>query len=93
VSRFQIGDCVRIDARSETRHHRVPAYVKGQRGKVVRVCHSQGKPEELAAGDVDGVRVPVYRVRLCQSALWSNYVGGDGDTLDIEIYEHWLLDD
>lgn len=93
MSRYQVGDRVRIDARGETRHHRVPAYAKGRRGQVVRVCHAQGLPEELAAGDVDGARVPVYRVRMRQSALWPNYAGSNDDTLDIEIYEHWLLEE
>ena len=93
MSRFRVGDAVRIDARVEPRHHRVPAYVKGQRGEVVRICHAQGLPEELASGEVNGARVPVYRVRLRQSALWPGYAGSDSDTLDIEIYEHWLLED
>ena len=93
MSRFRVGDRVRIDARGEPRHHRVPAYAKGQRGQVVRVCDAQGLPEELATGQLNGTQVPVYRVRLRQNALWPNYAGADIDTLDIEIYEHWLLED
>ena len=93
MSRFQAGDSVRIDSRSEPRHHRVPAYAKGHRGRVVRVCRAEGLPEELAAGDLNGRRVPVYRVRLRQSDLWPSYAGAPNDTLDIEIHEHWLLDD
>lgn len=90
MSRFDVGDRVCIDARSEPRHHRVPAYVKGHCGEVVRVCAEQGRPEDLGYGICDGERVSVYRVRLRQSDLWPDYPGPSRDTLDIEIYEHWL---
>ena len=90
MSRFQVGDAVRIDDRVEKRHHRVPGYVKGHRGMVVRVCAEQGKPEVLASGDLGGPHVAVYRVRLKQRELWQDYHGTEDDSLDIEIYEHWL---
>ena len=92
-SRFAIGDRVRIDDRLETRHHRVPAYVKGQAGTVVRVCRSQGRPEVLSREDSDTVSVPVYRVRLAQPELWPGYSGSRRDTLEIELFGHWLEPD
>ncbi len=90
MSRFQVGARVRIDDRTEARHHRVPAYVKGHCGEVVRVCRSQEYPETLAAGQLGGREVPVYRVRLRQDELWERYQGAPQDSLDIEIFEHWL---
>jgi nitrile hydratase len=32
----------------------------------------------------------LYRVRFLQSDVWDDYRGGPGDTLDIDLYEHWL---
>jgi nitrile hydratase len=32
----------------------------------------------------------LYRVRFAQLELWSDYAGSVGDTLDVEIYQHWL---
>ena len=90
MSRFQSGDRVCIDDRHESRHHRVPAYAKGQCGEVVRVCHEQCHPEDLASGDLGGLKVGVYRVRLRQVDLWPDYAGAVNDCLDIEIYAHWL---
>lgn len=92
-NRFEIGDRVRIDDRAEPRHHRVPSYAKGQAGIVVRVCHTQGRPEVLSIEDSDTVSVPVYRVQLAQTDLWPGYTGSRQDTLEIEMFEHWLLPD
>ena len=92
-NRFEIGDRVRIDDRAEPRHHRVPSYVKGQTGTVVRVCDEQGRPEVLSVQDSDTVSVPVYRVQLAQTDLWPGYSGAHQDTLEIEMFEHWLRPD
>lgn len=88
--RFAPGDRVRIDPRHESRHHRTPAYVKGRVGTVVRTCLPQGAPEQLAYRADAGPARPVYRVRLEQRQLWPDYAGADHDTLEIEIFEHWL---
>jgi nitrile hydratase len=34
--------------------------------------------------------LPLYRVRFAQRQVWPDYAGAPGDTVDIEIYEHWL---
>ena len=88
--RFAVGDRVRIDARFESRHHRTPAYVKGRIGTVVRSCLPQGAPEQLAYRADAGPDRPVYRVQLAQRDLWPGYQGPPHDTLEIEIFEHWL---
>ena len=90
MSEFHNGERVRIDDRDESRHHRVPAYAKGHCGEVVRVCHEQCRPEDLAGGQLNGPKVAVYRVRLRQIELWPHYKGAASDCLEIEIYAHWL---
>lgn len=89
TARFAAGDRVRIDARSEARHHRVPAYAKGHVGSVERVCGVYPAPERIAYGHGDSPE-RLYRVRLRQADLWPGYGGDPGDTLEIEIFEHWL---
>jgi len=89
-ARYSTGDRVRIATRFDERHHRVPAYVKGHTGVIERVCQAQVQPELSAYHDPGEPRQTVYRVRLDQHDLWSNYPGPDGDTLEIEIFEHWL---
>lgn len=90
MARFAVGERVRIAARAEPRHHRTPAYVKGKTGEVERVCAAFGQPESLAYGGDGEPAQPLYRVRLRQAELWPDYGGPPADTLDIEIFEHWL---
>ena len=91
MARFERGDPVRISSRFESRHHRVPAYAKGRAGVVERVCaHLFGRPEALAYGEAATAPEPVYRVRLNQRDLWPEYEGPAHDSLELEIFEHWL---
>jgi len=89
-ARFRLGERVRIASRACAAHHRTPAYAKGRTGTVERVCGAFGRPEALATGGDGGPLQTLYRVRLRQADLWPGYRGRPGDTLEIEIYEHWL---
>ena len=40
-------------------------------------------------GDGDP-RQRIYRVRIPQAQLWTDYEGAEWDKLEIEIFEHWL---
>ena len=88
-TRFDVGDRVRIDDRDPSVHHRVPAYVRGHEGVVVLVAHRYGRPESLAYGGSGEPSEPLYRVRLVQTDLWPDDAT-PGDTLDVEIFQHWL---
>ena len=47
-------------------------------------------PEESAYG-FDGLpKKHLYRVRFYQNHIWEIYGGNPSDSLDLEIYEHWL---
>lgn len=71
-------------------HVRTPFYARGRCGVVERVCGSFANPEELAYGRTGLPARPLYRVRFAQRELWPDYPGPACDTVDIEIYEHWL---
>jgi len=89
LPRFRVGDRVQIDARDEAQHHRVPAYAKGQIGTIAKVCGEHEEPERIAFGTQHALR-RLYRVRLHQTDLWPGYDGLSADTLDIDIFDHWL---
>ena len=41
----------------------------------------------------EAARLPeaaLYRVRFKQSDVWPDYAGPGRDSVDVEIYEHWL---
>ncbi len=87
---FCAGDRVRIKNLHPPGHRRTPHYVQGKTGVIERYCGDFKNPEELAYG-FDGLpKRELYRVRFSQTDLWPDYDGPDGDTLDLEIYDHWL---
>jgi nitrile hydratase len=73
-------------------HRRTPFYVRGKQGVIERVCADSANPEERAYG-FDGLPMRrVYRVRFRQQDLWDDYRGDASDTVDVDIYEHWLCE-
>ena len=87
---FKPGDRVRIDDREPGVHNRVPRYARGRVGVIERLCGAFGQPELLAYGQDGTPFQTLYRVPLKQTDLWPDYAGRPDDTLEIEIFEHWL---
>jgi len=71
-------------------HIRTPRYIMGLTGEICLVVGNFPNPEELAYGRNGEPTKTLYRVRFFQSGIWPNYAGNPADTLDIELYEHWL---
>ena len=90
AARFRPGDAVRVPNVEKKGHVRTPRYVKGKRGHVTGVLGEFPDPESLAYGGAGLPEEPLYRVRFRQSDLWDHYEGPPGDTLHVDIYEHWL---
>jgi len=88
--RFAIGDPVRVSNRPPEGHMRTPRYARGQEGLIERYCGAFPNPEGLARGGDGLPKQDLYRVRFWQSAFWAGYRGAGADTLDIEVYDHWL---
>jgi nitrile hydratase len=89
-ARFRPGERVAVRRADPPGHIRTPWYCRGKTGVVERICGEFANPESLAYGlSGDPVR-PLYRVRFSQNALWPDYRGRPTDSVEIEIYEHWL---
>jgi len=88
--RYRPGDLVVVRRAAPTGHIRTPWYIRGHRGIVDRLCGTFSIPEELAYNRSGEPRQPLYRVRFCQRELWPDYSGADRDTVDVEVYQHWL---
>jgi len=87
---FVTGDRVRVIETHPPGHRRTPYYIRGKIGEIERVCGEYPNPEERAYG-FDGLpKKMLYRVRFRQKDVWPDYDGPEGDTVDIDIYEHWL---
>lgn len=88
--RFAPGDRVRVRESAPLGHIRTPFYIRGHAGVIERYCGAFPNPEELAQMR-DGLPAqPLYRVRFLQTEVWPDYAGAADDTVDIEIFQHWL---
>ena len=88
--RFTPGQHVRVRWATPPGHVRTPWYIRGHRGVVERLCGAYPNPEELAYARSGKPRQPLYRVRFAQREVWPDYAGAPADTVDLEIYQHWL---
>lgn len=88
--RFRAGDRVRVADAHPPGHRRTPWYIRGKAGVVERYCGAFRNPEELAYGFDGEPRRHLYRVRFAQADVWEGYDGPAQDTLDLEVYQHWL---
>jgi nitrile hydratase subunit beta len=88
--RFRVGDRVEVRKIFPVGHVRTPLYIRGKAGVVERLCGIYGNPEELAYARSGQPRQPLYRVRFLQSEIWPEYRGNTADSIDVEIYQHWL---
>ncbi|WP_298937648.1 SH3-like domain-containing protein [uncultured Ruegeria sp.] len=90
--RYSQGDQVRVRDAYPIGHCRTPFYIRGLTGKVERCCGHFANPEELAYRRDGKPEIPLYRVRLLMSSMWPDYAGTGQDTLEVEVFEHWLED-
>jgi hypothetical protein len=90
AARFRPGDRVKVRRAFPPGHLRTPWYVRGRVGEIERLCGAFANPEELAYNRPGLPRQPLYRVRFRQAELWPDYAGRPEDTIEIEIYQHWL---
>lgn len=88
--RFSPGAVVRVCTGAAPGHIRTPWYLRGRTGRIERVCGDFANPEELAYHRPGTPARPLYRVRFTMAELWGAEAEWPSDTVDVEIYEHWL---
>jgi nitrile hydratase subunit beta len=88
---FKPGDAVRVDARASLGHCRTPWYLRGKTGLIAEVQGQFRDPERLAYHRSGLPAQVLYKVRFNQTALWPDYAGAPSDTLEVDLYEPWLL--
>jgi len=88
--RFEPGERVSVARRYPHHHHRAPDYIKGRTGVIERLCGTFGNPETLAHHGDGKPAQPLYRVRFDMQHLWGPRAEQPNDTIEVEIYEHWL---
>ena len=89
-ARFSLGQSVRVIDRDQPGHVRTPWYIRGKVGVICKQCGAFPNPENLAYGGLGLPYKRLYRVHFTQASVWPDYSGPDADSLEVEIYEHWL---
>ena len=89
-ARFRPGERVKVMKAYPLGHVRTPFYIRGCSGVIERLCGAFPNPEELAQIRSGLPAQPLYRVRFAQSEVWPGYRGARADTIDVEIFQHWL---
>lgn len=84
-----MAERVRVRMMMPPGHVRAPSYLRGKTGVIERRLGAFGNPEQLAYG-LKAAPQPLYRVRFTMSELWGDSAEHPDDTLDAEIYGHWL---
>jgi len=70
-------------------HVRTPAYLRGKTGWVERELGAFPNPEALSYGRPDE-KQPLLRIRFMRDQIWVITATPSEDTIDAEIYAHWL---
>lgn len=86
---YKPGQSVTIKDMSPPGHVRTPHYLRGKTGVIERVLGAFENPEQRAYKLPAPTR-QLYRVRFTMSELW-DVTEAPTDTLDAEIYEHWIV--
>lgn len=84
------GTSVTVSDRDIDGHMRTPTYIRGKTGVIERCCGWFRNPETLAYGRNGLPKRALYRVRFLHDHVWPEYRGICADTVDLDIYEHWL---
>jgi nitrile hydratase len=90
MSRFTVGDSVRVKEAYPTGHVRTPTFIRGKLGTIDSISGEYLNPEERAYGGAGIPKLTLYRVLFRQSDIWSGYAGATQDTAVVDIYETWL---
>jgi len=80
---------VRVKTMMPPGHVRTPAYLRGKIGFIERDLGITKNPEQLAYG-LDSAPTQLLRVRFEMGEVWGASAENPKDTLDAEIFEHWL---
>lgn len=85
----QAGEHVRVRSAMPPGHIRTPAYLRGKQGVIERALGEFSNPEALAYRR-PADPAPLYRVRFSMAEVWGRAAENPQDTLDAEIFAHWL---
>ena len=88
IPRFAVGDAVMVRDIHPPGHTRVPRYVRGKRGVVVRVAPRFVFPD-IAGHGRRAHREPTYHVEFPARDLWAD-AAASSETVIVDLWESYL---
>ena len=89
VAEFVSSQTVRVRTDIPPGHVRTPYYLRGKTGVIERTLGPFPNPEDLAYG-VPAQPLQLLRVRFAMKEVWGHAAERPNDTIEAEIYAHWL---
>jgi len=80
---------MRVRADMPPGHVRTPCYLRGKVGWVERSLGAFPNPEQRAYGHA-AEKQTLMRIRFPMAAVWGTATRSPTDTIDAEMYQHWL---
>ena len=84
-----MAERVRVRLDMPPGHIRTPAYLRGKIGEIERTLGPFLNPEQLAYRH-KAAPLPLHRVRFTMAEVWGANAEFPTDTIEAEIYAHWL---
>ncbi len=84
-----MAETVRVVDMMPPGHVRTPSYLRGKKGWIERRLGEFRNPEQAAYG-LEAQMVPLFRVRFSMGEIWGTEAENPDDTVDAEIFGHWL---
>jgi nitrile hydratase len=91
--KFEVGARVRVLTGEPDTHCRTPWYLRGKRGVVADLKGTFRDPEKLAYNHPGWPKLPLYTVRFTFDEVWPGKQSAATDTIEADIYQHWLAAD
>ena len=85
-----MAERVRVATMMPPGHVRTPAYLRGKTGVIERRLGAFANPEQLAYG-LPAAKRELLRVRFTMREVWGPQAERPDDTIDAEIFAHWLI--
>ena len=89
MQEFSIGQMVCVKRLQSAKHHRVPSYLKGKMGQIVKCLGPAENPELRAYFKSSANHYILYRVRFTHWNLWG---GHQTDEIYADLAGKWLCE-
>ena len=93
MQRWQPGQRLRVLPITRVGHSRVPGFLEGRLGTVVRDWGDFPNPEARARGDLKSPLVPVYLMVFEPATLWPDTAVSSADRVLVDVYHPDLARD